>query len=32
VKHETLEAASDDVTRQRLEVDDDVGKFRDAIS
>jgi hypothetical protein len=29
VEHETLEAASDDVTRQRLEVDNDVGKLGD---
>jgi hypothetical protein len=31
VEHETLEAASDDVTRQRLEVDNDVGKLGDII-
>jgi hypothetical protein len=28
VKDETFEAASDDVTRQRLEVDDDVWELR----
>jgi len=28
VEDETFEAASDDVTGQRLEVDDDVGEFR----
>jgi hypothetical protein len=31
VEHETLEAASDDVTGQRLEVDDDVGELGDVI-
>ena len=31
VEHETLEAASEDVTRQRLEVDNDVGKLGDII-
>jgi hypothetical protein len=31
VENETLEAASDDVTRQRLEVDDDVGELGDVI-
>ncbi len=32
VQDEPLEAASDDVPRQRLEVDDNVGKFGDVIS
>ena len=31
VENETLEAASDDVTRQRLEVDNDVGELGDVI-
>jgi hypothetical protein len=29
VEREPLEAATDDVARQRLEVDDDVGEFGD---
>jgi hypothetical protein len=32
VEREPLEAASGDVARQRLEVDDDVGEFGDVIS
>jgi hypothetical protein len=32
VQNEPLEAASDAVPRQRLEVDDNVGKFGDVIS
>ena len=32
VEDEPLEAAADDVARQRLEVDDDVGKFGNVIS
>jgi hypothetical protein len=32
VQREPLEPASDDVARQRVEVDDNVGKFGDVIS
>jgi hypothetical protein len=32
VKREPLEAAADDVACQRVEVDDDVGKFGNVIS
>jgi hypothetical protein len=32
VQRETLEPASDDVPRQRVEVDDNVGEFGDVIS
>jgi hypothetical protein len=32
VEREPLEAAADDVARQRLEIDDDVGKFGNVIS
>jgi hypothetical protein len=32
VQDEPLEAAADDVARQRLEIDDNVGKFGDVIS
>ena len=32
VQREPLEPASDDVARQRIDVDDNVGKFGDVIS
>jgi hypothetical protein len=32
VQREPLEPASDDMARQRIEVDDNVGKFGDVIS